>query len=104
MIRPYADFPDKNEWFAAALGLAPFVCTLTTTVSTSTNGRITSFQQTDYVAIVLGALCVLTILSTARLWPRTRPEDRIKRLLVFAVLIVLGIYQVARGFGLFSSV
>jgi hypothetical protein len=103
-VRPYIEFPDKREWAAGLLGLAPFIINLGSTTMTSSNGQVTSFNSMDYADIILGALCVVIMLTTIRYWPQTRPEAAMKRKIVFVVLIGLGIFQVLSGLGLFTRI
>jgi|GEM_PF-1669533 uncharacterized membrane protein len=102
--QPVASFPDRREWIAAILGIAPFFLNLSSTTTTSSNGRITSFQQIDYVDILFGALCIIVILTTIRLWSRTRPQDLMKRRIVFVALLALGAFQIASGLGIFTRI
>ena len=103
-VRPYIEFPDKREWLALVLGLAPFIVNFGSTTTMTSNGQVTSFNSMDYADIVLGALCVILMLTTIRFWPQTRPEAAMKRKIVFVVLIGLGVFQVVSGLGIFTRV
>ena len=98
------EFPDKSEIAGIVIGALPFICNLSTTSSTSVNGRLTSFQQIDYVAIALGIVAILIALSTYRLWSQTAPEDLMKRRAATFVILGLGVFQLVRGLGLLSAV
>ena len=103
-VRPYVEFPNKREWLGAALGIAPFLINLGSTTTVTQNGQVTRLNSMDYADIVLGALCVVVMLTTIRFWPQTRPEAALKRKIVFGVLIALGVFQVVSGLGLFTRV
>ena len=94
---PPAELPDKSEIAGLVAAAMPFICNFTTT--STWNGQIVS--QTDYAAIALGIVAILIGLSTIRLWSKTPPADLMKRRALFAVIMVLGAFQLARGLGLF---
>lgn len=101
---PPASLPDRSEIAAFVIGVVPFVCNFSTSTTTTVNGRVTSHQETDFIALAAGALVVLLAVGSFRLLGRTPNEDRIKRYGIIAVLIALGVFQVLRGLGVFTSV
>jgi hypothetical protein len=104
VVGPVVSFPDKSEIIAAVLAFAPFVCNFTVSSSSTVNGRVVSLQRTDYVDVALGAIAILAVLYTIRLWSQTSPEDKIKRMAVFAGLLALSVYQILSGLGVFTNV
>jgi hypothetical protein len=93
---PPAEFPDKSEIAGIMAGATPFICNFSTT--STVNGQIVS--QTDYAAIALGVLAIGIGLSTTRLWGQTPPDLLMKRRGLFALILGLGAFQLARGLGL----
>ena len=100
----YTSFPDKSEIAGIVIAALPFLCSFSTTSSSSINGQVTSFQQTDFVAIGAGIIAILIGLSTTRLWSQTSPDDLMKRRIVSVVILALGAFQVLRGLGIFTSI
>ncbi len=93
---PPAEFPDKSEIAGIVAGAMPFICNFSTT--STVNGQVTS--HTDYAAIALGVIAIGIGLSTMRLWGQTPDDQLMKRRGLFVLILGLGAFQLARGFGL----
>lgn len=101
---PPPPFPDKIEIAGLVAAVFPFICNFTTSSSSTVNGQVVAFQQTDYIAIAAGIIAILIGLSTIRLWSITPEEDLMKRRGMFALIIAVGIFQVVRGLGILSAI
>lgn len=100
----YNRFIDKTEIAGIVAAALPFVCNFSSTTSSTVNGQVTSYQQTDFAAIGLGLLAIGIALSTMRLWSNTDPNDLMKRRLVFVAVLALGAFQVVRGLGILTAI
>ncbi len=95
-------FPSTVEIAGLAAALVPFVCKFTSSSKKTVNGRVVEQSSTDFVAIVLGLVAIgIGLYIATTLLPQTDSSDRMKRLAVIAVILVVGAYQLAgRGLGL----
>ena len=82
-------------------GAAPLAITITTTESTVVNG-IAEVIYRDYVAIIGGILALICALQPARLALKKELAGG-TNLAILAAVIALGVFQLARGFGLLHA-
>jgi hypothetical protein len=95
----HVGFPSRREVLAALAGIAPFFLSASVASTETVNGEVVSSSYTDFVAIVGGAIAVVLALSVVGLFAKTADADKTKRYVGFVVLLVLGAFQVLRGFG-----
>ena len=95
-------FPDKREIIAAALAVAPFVCSFSSASYSTSSGVVTSFSYFDPAAVVLGIAAITVTLSNIRLIGQSEsPKHRLYRIALIVGLLLLAAFHILRGFGLF---
>jgi hypothetical protein len=87
------------EIVALVLGLLPFVAQLSVSAQETINGGVIASSRHDYVALGGGAAAIIFALIGLIVALRGGRYLR-KRLIADGLLIALGLYQAARGFGL----
>jgi hypothetical protein len=92
--------PPSDRTFAVAglvAGLVPFVLSASSSHTVSVNGVVTVASYRDMVAIVGGAVAIICALIAL---VATRKSQIGSRYAFPALVLVLGAYQLPRGFGL----
>jgi hypothetical protein len=86
----------------AVIGAIPFGVNFSTSKSTTFNGRVTSFEYRDWIAVAAGVVAITLggiALAAAR-------KEQLQRALAFAAgigVMLLGGVQIARGMGVFAA-
>jgi hypothetical protein len=92
--------PSSDRTFAVAglvAGLVPFVLSTSSSHTVTVNGVVTTASYRDMVAIVGGVVAIVCSLIAL---VATRKSQIGSRYAFPAVVLVLGAYQLARGFGM----
>ena len=93
---------DKSAAIAGGIaGLIPFVISSASTSSVTENGKVVSFSYHDNIAIIAGVVAVLCGIVAAA--TATKNKSGSTRLAIGIAVLVLGAFQIARGFGVFAS-
>ncbi|HEX7702970.1 MAG TPA: hypothetical protein VF403_19665 [Kofleriaceae bacterium] len=71
------------------------------TSSVTENGKIVSFSYRDNIAIIAGVVAILCGIVAAATAAKNKSGST--RLAIGIAVIVLGAFQIARGFGVFAS-
>lgn len=94
--------PSAAEYIGAVAGCIPFVIHYSSASSTTVNGVVTSSSYLDYVAVAGGATAVLFGLVSLALLGKTAPDKKQLRTMFGIGLLLLGIFQLVRGFGVLA--
>lgn len=96
----YERFPSRTEIAGIVVALLPFVLRFGTSYTRTVNGVVVESQSTNYVGLILGPIAILIGLRVLTMLKRTSDEDRIKRIVAIAAIILIGVLQLLSGFGL----
>jgi hypothetical protein len=100
----YANVPTKLEVAGLIIGGLAFAISFGKSSVETVNRRVVASSYFDSVAVLGGAMVLLIGLATlVTLIRKTAEIDRIKRIGLFLVLVVLGIVHLLRGFGVIFS-
>jgi len=96
-----------SSWRMAAIagaivGAIPFLIHASTSSVSTFNGEVTSFIYRDWVAVIAGFIAA-TLGLLALVAARGAKRQRALAFAAGAAVLVLGVAQVARGFGVFAS-
>lgn len=96
-----------SSWRMAAIagaivGAIPFLVHASTSSVTMFNGEVTSFVYRDWIAVI-GGFIAATLGLLALVAARRAKRQRALAFAAGAAVLVLGVGQIARGFGVFAS-
>jgi hypothetical protein len=80
-------------------GLLPFIISIRSSQSTTVNGQVVSSSSLDYVALLGGGVALLA--GAVALLSASKVADKKRPMAVAAAVLLLGAFQLVRGFGLF---
>ena len=95
--------PGAPEYIGGAAGALPFFAHYSQSSSTTVNGVVTTASFIDYIAVGGGAVAVLFGLVSLAFVGKTAPTKKGLRLGLAAGLLLLGAFQLVRGFGLIGA-
>ena len=93
-------FLSRGEVAGLLAGIIPFFASCSSQSTRTVNGRVVESSYFDLVAVVGGTIAALMAVWVLTQLDTTAPEDKVKRLGVFVVMLALGAFQVLRGFGM----
>lgn len=95
--------PGATEYVGGLAAAFPFFIHASNSSTTMVNGVTTAAKHVDYVAVAGGAVAGLFGVISLALLAKTAPSKRVLRGLLAGAILLVGAFQLARGFGIVGA-